>query len=197
MKEDEKPFLSRWSERKLKDPPEDETPEPALDETREEDVAGEDETIADSRLLEDMGLPDPDTLRKGDDFSGFMQSGIPSRIRNRALRQLWKSNPVLANLDGLVDHGEDYTDAATVKSDMRTLYEVGKGMFSATQHAVEKAAALAELDESENTEKDDGQDVVDQGEDLTPAISCEEEKTKPEVATAAGVRRRMQFTFDE
>jgi hypothetical protein len=84
------------------------------------DVAQAEMTEAD--LLESLGLPDPDTLTKGDDFTAFMARAVPEHLRRRALRKLWVSNPVLANLDGLVDHGEDYTDAATVMPDMKTAY---------------------------------------------------------------------------
>ena len=35
---------------------------------------------------------------------------------------------VFANLDGLNDYDEDFTDAATVLSEIKTAYKVGKGM---------------------------------------------------------------------
>ena len=43
-----------------------------------------------------------------------------------ALRRLWKVNPVLANVDGLVEYGEDFTDSATVVENLQTTYQVGK-----------------------------------------------------------------------
>lgn len=82
-------------------------------------------------ILERLGLANPDTLVKGDDFAAFMRAGVPGHIRRRALRRLWVSDPVLANLDNLVDHGEDYTDAATVVAGMKTTYQVGRGMLCA------------------------------------------------------------------
>ena len=84
----------------------------------------------DDEVLERLGLPDPDTLEKGDDFSAFMGSAIPARLRNRALRRLWLTNPVLANLDELVDYGEDFTDAATVIENLQTAYQVGRGFLT-------------------------------------------------------------------
>lgn len=84
---------------------------------------------SDEEILEELGLPDPDTLTQEDDFSRFLSAAIPERLRRRALRRLWGLNPVLANLDGLVDYAEDYTDAATVVSNLQTVYQVGKGMF--------------------------------------------------------------------
>ncbi|NVO23919.1 DUF3306 domain-containing protein [Donghicola sp. B5-SW-15] len=97
----------------------------------------------DEELLVELGLPDPDSLQAGDDFTAFMSRAVPARLRNRALRKLWVSNPVLANLDGLVDHAEDYTDVATVMPDMKTAYQVGKGMLAHVQELARQAEALA------------------------------------------------------
>ena len=88
----------------------------------------------DIELLEELGLPDPDSMMMGDDFSAFMSKAVPDRLRSRALRRLWLANPALANLDGLLDYGEDFTDSATVIENMQTAYQVGKGM---TEHVLE------------------------------------------------------------
>lgn len=87
------------------------------------------EEKSDEDILEELGLPDPESLTKEDDFSGFLSAAVPERIRRRALRKLWGLNPVLANLDGLVDYAEDYTDAATVVENLQTVYKIGKGML--------------------------------------------------------------------
>jgi hypothetical protein len=50
----------------------------------------------DAELLAEFDLPDPDTLKAGDDFTAFMARAIPEHLRRRALRKLWVSNPVLA-----------------------------------------------------------------------------------------------------
>ena len=84
---------------------------------------------SDEEILVELGLPDPDGLTLGDDVTGFMSKAVPDRLRRRALRQLWRTNPILANVDGLVEYGEDYTDSAMVVENMQTLYQVGKGMF--------------------------------------------------------------------
>ena len=85
---------------------------------------------SDAEILAGLGLKDPGSMVMGDDFAAFLRAEVPERVRRQALRRLWRSNPVLANLDGLVDHGEDYTDAATVRADMRTAYQVGRGIVS-------------------------------------------------------------------
>ncbi len=106
------------------------------------------DAMSDAEVLDALNLPDPDTLTMGDDFKGFMAQAVPDRIRRRALRTLWRSNPVLANVDMLVDYGEDFTDSATVIEDLQTAYQVGKGML---KH-VEAMAKRAEDEEAPETD---------------------------------------------
>ena len=121
-------FLSRWSRRKRAVAAEAEAEAEVEADTPPEPTPEEPER-SDEEILEDLGLPDPDTLQPGDDVRGFMAKAVPERLRNRALRKLWLTNPVLANLDELVDYGEDFTDAATVIENLQTVYRVGKGML--------------------------------------------------------------------
>lgn len=97
----------------------------------------------DEELLAELGLPDPDSLKMGDDFSAFMSKAVPQRLRNRALRKLWVSNPVLANLDGMVDYADDFRDSAVVIPDLKTAYQVGKGMMAHVRKLAAEAEALA------------------------------------------------------
>jgi hypothetical protein len=109
---------------------------------------------SDEEILRELGLPDPETLRPGDDIKGFMVGAVPARIRNRVLRRLWISNPVLANLDGLVDYGEDFTDAAMVPAVLQTAYKVGRGWArDAVEEEPEKTSA-AEKREADEKEPD-------------------------------------------
>ena len=108
----------------------------------------------DEEVLAELDLPDPDSLEKGDDFSAFMAKAVPERLRRRALRRLWLSNPVLANLDELLDYGEDFTDAATVVADLQSVYRVGKGMVRDEDLAQDAGdeAETAEAEEDEDAE---------------------------------------------
>ena len=90
-------------------------------------------------------LPDPDTLDADADFTVFLKDNVPEAIRRRALRRLWRLNPVLANLDGLNDYDDDFTDAATVVAGLKTLYKVGKG-FVAEEEAEKADDPPAETD---------------------------------------------------
>lgn len=95
------------------------------------EVAARQEGQSDAEILAGLGLKDPETMAMGDDFAAFLRAEVPERLRRQALRRLWRSNPVLANLDGLIDYGEDYSDAATVKADLRTAYQAGRGFIRA------------------------------------------------------------------
>ena len=75
----------------------------------------------------------------GDDVTAFMRKTVPMVLRNRALRRLWTSKPVLANLDGLVDYADDYTGGGVPQGALRTSYMVGKGL---ARHAETLAKAL-------------------------------------------------------
>ena len=97
------------------------------------------EKKSDDEILKELDLPDPDTLGAGDDFAAFMKQAVPERLRRRALRRLWVSNPVLANLDALVDYGEDYTDAANVIENLQSTYVVGKGMLAHVEEMARQA----------------------------------------------------------
>ena len=101
----------------------------------------------DGDILEELGLPDPDTLGPGDDFKVFLAKAVPARIRTRALRRLWGTNPVLANIDGLVDYGEDFTDAGCVIDNLQTAYQVGKGMTAHVEELARQAEEAEEADE--------------------------------------------------
>ena len=65
----------------------------------------------DAVILEQMGLPDPAAMKAGDDFTGFMSREVPEHLRRQALRTLWRSNPVLACVDGLNEYDDDYRAA--------------------------------------------------------------------------------------
>ncbi len=62
----------------------------------------------DAVRLED--LPDVETLTYESDFTAFLQKGVPESLQRLALAKLWRSNPVLANLDGLNDYDWDFTE---------------------------------------------------------------------------------------
>ena len=143
-----------WARRKAKVQKETQAEQTAVEQKIlvEQHAAMEEKT--DAELLEELELPDPDTLKMGDDFSVFMSKAVPDRIRRRALRTLWRSNPVLANVDMLVDYGEDFTDSAMVVENMQTAYQVGKGMLKHVQEMARQAEELENPSEPEVLDED-------------------------------------------
>ncbi len=149
---------------------------------RASEIQGELDVKTDEEVLKELGLPDPDTLEPGDDFKVFMKEVVPERLRRRALKKLWLSNPLLANVDGLVDYGEDFTDAAVGAGFVETTYQVGKGMLKHIEELARKeqekqndklpevaddevlAEASRETDEVENVEVSEDSSINDQSE---------------------------------
>lgn len=159
----------------------------------------------DEEILEELGLPDPDTLEAGDDVSVFMKDVVPARLKTRALRRFWRLNPVLANLDGLVDYGEDYTDAAMVVENMKTGYQVGKGMLAHIQEMARQESEKAqegddvvsgiEDDIAEEPEVESDADVS--GPEAVPMIYLASETTPEAEIPLHPPRHRMKFHFED
>lgn len=119
-----------WSRRKAKVREAEEADQKIREEERRAAEVAAREEKTDEEILEELDLPDPDRLKAGDDFARFMSAAVPERIRRKALRRLWLSNPVLANLDGLVDYADDYAGASGVTGNLQTVYQVGKGILA-------------------------------------------------------------------
>ncbi|MGY9028728.1 MAG: DUF3306 domain-containing protein [Rhodobacterales bacterium] len=161
------------------------------------------EEKTDAELLEELDLPDPDTLVMGDDFSVFMSKTVPDRIRRRALRILWRSNPVLANVDMLVDYGEDFTDAAMAVENIQTAYQVGKGMLKHVQEMARQAEERENPTEPEVLEEE----VEDEAETLmavseydaesAEAVEFYAELEEEQVDLLSPSPRRMKFVIEE
>ena len=200
-------FISRWSRRKRG---KDIEAEPAQVAPAAQTVAPVEDDRTDEEILQELELPDPDTLGKGDDFTAFMKSAVPTRLRNRALRRLWLSDPTLANLDELLDYGDDFTDAATVVENMQTAYQVGKGWLQDADEdpaeegddADDAAQAAASAPDAETAPPDD----MPQAEPaLVPSADVPEVADSPQLPPddAAALAespvprpRRMAFRFD-
>ena len=161
----------------------------------------------DAVILAELGLKDPDLMQMGDDFSAFLQKTVPEHLRRRALRRLWRSNPVLANLDGLVDFNEDYTDAATVVPDLKTSYQVGKGLMQHVLAMAEKAEAdrakAALPPEPEAQREPEPETGPETGPDAEPAPQMAQASpaqdtphAAPEQDAPALPRRHMRFSFE-
>ncbi|KIN70321.1 DUF3306 domain containing protein [Sulfitobacter noctilucae] len=164
------------------------------------------EQMSEAEMLAALDLPAPETLGKGDDFTVFMAKTVPDLIRRRALRALWRSNPVLANVDMLVDYGEDFTDSAMAVENIQTAYQVGKGMLKHVQEMARQAEALANPVETNDVDEIE-EDVLENQDDLiassdatpeahAPVEMAQAESPEPE-AMHQPVPRRMKFRIED
>ncbi len=172
---DEDGFLERWSRRKRGEgspgAPETETAEAAPEaaepsggrsgppltdarpaavaqpESQESQDAGDPEVVA--------KLPDIDSLTEDSDFTAFLQDGVPDVIRRKALRRLWRLNPIFANLDGLNDYDEDFSALGIVAENIKTIYKVGKGYLDEDEDK-DEVEAEAEIAADESSEDETG-----------------------------------------
>ena len=162
------------------------------------------EEKSDAQILAELDLPDPDSLEMGNDFSVFMKAIVPERIRKRALRKLWLSNPVLANVDNLVDYGEDFAAESKLGTVIKTTYQVGKGMLKHIEEMERQEKAKEPGFESvENPEEDDTLalsiservDVeIDEIHEIAEVETPADLPTETNEATPL-IRRKLRFEF--
>ena len=115
--------IRRWSQRKTK-ARQAQTPEVP----KEIEPGSETPSSGQDTSLDASSLPPLEDLTADSDFTPFLQTGVPSALKRAALRKLWSSDPVLANVDGLNDYDEDFAKMGLGKV-VQTIYQVGKGMI--------------------------------------------------------------------
>ncbi len=128
---DDSQFLSRWSRRKLEareaaEKPIAEEASVLQEEDAETIAAREAELQANREAAEAVDMA---TLNEKSDFSVFMKDGVPAVLRRQAMAALWRSSPVFANVDGLVDYGEDFTDPGLTPKTLQSAWQAGQGYF--------------------------------------------------------------------
>ena len=153
MDETSRGRLSQWSQRKTRARKTDILGKADLQEAASEATVPENTKDTD---LND--LPALDTLNADSDFTKFLRTDVPPILKKAALRKLWTSDPVLANVDGLNDYDEDFAKMGLGKA-VKTAYQVGKGMINQmaetenVQDAVSNKAQ--EMAENEPAEKEE------------------------------------------
>lgn len=176
------------------------------DELRQEQLRAE--ALAekdDADVLAELDLPDPANMKAGDDFSAFMARDVPEHLRRQALRTLWRSNPVLACVDGLNEYDDDYRAAMLLQEPIKTAYQVGKGMLKHIEEM--ERQANPENPENEDPVADDAEVLVAESEECdgakddievtqaATAAATQSEPTEGEELMAGP--RRMRFRFEE
>ncbi|MEQ8665837.1 MAG: DUF3306 domain-containing protein [Rhodospirillales bacterium] len=138
-------------------------------------------------------LPDVETLDKDSDFTPFLRKGVPEAISRAALRKLWLSDAVFANLDGLNDYDQNFRVIDKLISLADTNYKVGKGFLTddsdgetetepetETETETETEVAASEADGDGSISREISQ--TDNDEDLEAAETKEKrDKENPEL----------------
>jgi hypothetical protein len=135
----EQGFARRWSRRK----------QAAREVARRDPAAKADEPPApaasDGEELAPRApaLPPVEELTAESDYTPFLAREVPAELRRMALRKLWRSDPVLANLDGLNDYDEDFASLGAGKL-VRTAYRIGKGLAAQADAGEEPGEGAAD-----------------------------------------------------
>lgn len=187
--------FSRWSrlktETKEEAPPELEEPvhvgQVATLPPEQSDAVSPDEEAAteteEQAVVLPEDLPEIETLEKDSDYTPFLAEGVPEALKKLALRKLWGSDPVLANLDGLNDYDEDFTIIEAIK----TFVSEGAEKLKEANEKISDANLDEEgPDEIEDETEEDVEDIEeddDEGEEEEivddDAPSSEEDPSKP------------------
>ena len=199
-----------WSARRARVAEEEEALREVESEKAQAQLNEAQEEKSDEEILLEHNLPDPDNLTADDNVAGFMAKSVPERLRRRALRRFWRLNPILANVDGLVDYGENYTDAATVVENLMSTYQVGKGMLAHVEYLAELAKKkedeaeqeLAEAEENLEEETPNDMSLTASEDEISDQVCHEDKFITPEVVKKDNIAeaplkpRRMRFRFD-
>lgn len=146
-------FLSRWSQRKRGIDAE----EAAVADEGAATPAGESEAeaneVEEAENRAAAEAVDFETLDYESDYQVFLKPGVPADLRGAALQRLWRSNPLLANLDRMNEYDEDFrTPTGAAAAVVKTAWKVGKGFVDDETEGTEQAAAAAETDEETDEE---------------------------------------------
>jgi hypothetical protein len=116
---DRENFLLRWSRRKLEAPEEPVTPEKPADavppgapdahtgDPKPKEVPGV-KAPAEPPAFDLASLPSLDSITASTDVRGFLAPGVPSALRNMALRRAWSADPAIRDFVGLQDYDWDF-----------------------------------------------------------------------------------------
>ena len=161
-------FLSRWSARKTEIATAAANRKDSIDKQNQlerdhsDQESDEEAALSDNELLKKYELPDPNDVDEEVGLDRFFDGKIPERLRQMALRRLWRINPLFGIVDEMVEYGEDYTDAATVIDGMQTAYQAGKGYLKKVveggedDNVVENSDAQMDQDTQADQELDAG-----------------------------------------
>lgn len=193
----EETFLKRWSRRKQTDDAE--LTDPSVSDEKNEDrerqqgneISASEKEAEEKEMAENREVAeaiDLETLNYDSDFGPFMKKGVPEVLKNLAMRKLWTSNPILANVDGLNDYDENFADPAL--NVFKSNWKVGRGFLTEEDDEKERLRKLA-LQEDQNpkeesaseSEEADIEDQLSDGQTLEEINEVQREEVVGELET--------------
>lgn len=146
MAEEAETFLRRWARLKRERASEESAPATAPAPAGASPAAA---GASPATTVEPPELPPIDELTKDSDFTQFLKEGVPEELKRLALRKLWLTDPVFANLDGLLEYGADFGALFRNPGPVATLFRIGRGM-----------PGPGETEEAESTETAEAPETV-------------------------------------
>jgi len=140
-------FLTRWSKRKSESNEVSSKSEQNEKNTLDvkDELKEEENKLSNDELAEKYEVTNPEKIDNPLDLKKILKENLPDRLKQVALRKLWKLVPAYGEISELVEYGEDFTDAATVIENLQTSYIVGKGYID---KVVEKSKDLISDDDN-------------------------------------------------
>ncbi|MGI9357691.1 MAG: DUF3306 domain-containing protein [Rhizobiaceae bacterium] len=150
---------------------------------------------------------DLETLDEESDFSVFMKDGVPTQLKKQAMASLWRTSPVFANVDGLVDYDDDFGSSDLVMKTFKSAYQAGRGyleMFKEKDAQEEGGDAVEEATEDTRPESpaDTKEELIEgagiEGADAAQADEPQEELeiVEEDPAPRVSLRRRLELDAD-
>jgi hypothetical protein len=172
----EETFLKRWSRRKQTDDVELTDPSASDIKNENNELEKNNELTTSEKEAEEKEMAENreaaeaielETLNYDSDFGPFMKKGVPDVLKNLAMRKLWTSNPILANVDGLNDYDENFADPAL--NVFKSNWKVGRGFLTEEDDEKERLRKLALKEDlnqkEESTTENEVADTDDQLDD--------------------------------
>lgn len=126
-------------------------------------------------------LPPLESLTGESDFTPFMREGVPEIIKRKAMRILWRANPLFGFRDEMNDYDEDYNIVHKIIDSNFGSYQVGRGHLTEEElqeMMPEEAKRAFDEDEEEVEEEltdnkgqleEEGAEVAEQSDEPTKA----------------------------
>ncbi len=169
-------FLKRWSRQKLTKTHEAE-PGGGIEDLEIEQAAlpevSNDETASDAEQ-QPSDLPSIDSLDADSDYTPFLGEDVPEDLAREALRKLWRSDPVFANLDGLNDYDGDYSKLGIAETVVKTAYKIGRGFATDEEHEPENEPKKETMNLVEESTPEEEANRIDGAEDEQVALEPEQ-----------------------